>query len=69
MEETIIRRIETIVFVRKEPKTGSGDWERGLLINEGQVILDKYGTVVPEVWRREHRSALIVETEYFVNGE
>jgi len=69
MEKTIIRRIETIVFIREEPKAEPGDWEKGLLINEGQVILDKYGKVVPSVWKYEERSALVVETEYFRVGE
>jgi len=63
MDADIIRRIETIVFQKKE----GGDWAKGLMINEGQVILDERGKVVPAVWKWEERAALVVETTYFTD--
>ena len=58
-----IQRVETCVFQRD----GGGDWEKGLLLNEGKLgIIDSKGNKVETIHNFETRSAFAAELKYFV---
>ncbi len=57
MNEKKIYRIETCKFQRQK----DGEWENGIMINEGEAIFDSDGKIPTNVWDGRRWSGLAVD--------
>ena len=58
-------RIETCEFQRVN---SDSEWERGLLLNEGDLgVLDKYGRITTDIWTWRRSSVLVISVGWWLH--